>query len=460
MTTPEKNNIFQDYLEGKVDRREFIKRALIIGMTASGLESFLAACGGGSSPSSGSSTTTVKYANWASAETATKKQIDQALQQFQTQYKAKVDNIAIPFDSMLTQLQTMTAGGNPPDVMELSGNWPYALGGGGALQALNSYIGSWRTDAFTNSFEVGTYKSQVYAVPFSISPHGFWYNKKVMQQNGLDPNKPPTTMDELNSMMAELRAKLPANVHPIGIDISKTEYALVGFWPWIWTFGGNPMQEDNQGNVTINWADDGTVKAFQWLQDMVKKNWTPPDQAIKAERQLMSTDEIVFKLDGPYLTGILQSDNPSVYKSVSDVNAHWGVTTTPVGPGQSGPVTCADIHNLGMSAQSNNKDLAWKLIQYLTSNKQVLTNYLVTEGIFPHKSDVTTGGAYANLFSDPISQAFIYKVIPTMRPPAYHPKYSQAATYIVTALQDIAGGANVKQRLGQLNNDVKTVFGS
>jgi maltose-binding protein MalE len=113
-----------------------------------------------------------------------------------------------------------------------------------------------------------------------------------------------------------------------------------------------------------------------------------------------------------------------------------------------------------MSAQSNNKDLAWKLIQYLTSNKQVLTNYLVTEGVFPHKSDVTTGGAYANLFSDPISQAFIYKVIPTMRPPAYHPKYSQAATYIVTALQDIAGGANVKQRLGQLNNDVKTVFGS
>ena len=79
MTTPQKNNIFQDYLEGKVDRREFIKRALIIGMTASGLESFLAACGGGSSPSSGSSTTTVKYANWASAETATKKQIDQAL---------------------------------------------------------------------------------------------------------------------------------------------------------------------------------------------------------------------------------------------------------------------------------------------------------------------------------------------------------------------------------------------
>ncbi len=458
MTTSENKNIFQDYLEGKVGRRDFMTRALMLGMTAGGLETLLAACGGQTSTSS--STTTVKYANWASAESATKTQIDNALAAFQTQYKAKVDNIAIPFDSMLTQLQTMSAGGNPPDVMELSGNWPYALGGGGALEPLNSYAGSWTSDAFTNSFEVGTYKGKIYAAPFSISPHGFWYNKELMQKYGLNPDKPPTTMDDLNSMMAELRAKMPANIHPIGIDISKTEYALVGFWPWIWTWGGNPMIEDSQGNVTINWTDAGTVKAFQWLQDMVKKNWTPPDQAIKAERQLMSTGEMVFKLDGPYLTGILQSDNPSVYKSVSDVTKVWGVTTTPVGPGQSAPVTCADIHNLGMSAHAANKQLAWNLISYLTSNKDVLTNYLVTEGVFPHKSQVASGGPYANLFSDPISQAFINNVIPTMRPPAYHPKYSQAATYIVTALQEIAGGANVPQRLQQLNNDVKTVFGS
>ncbi|HEY7419587.1 MAG TPA: extracellular solute-binding protein, partial [Ktedonobacteraceae bacterium] len=142
MTTPEKSNIFQEYLEGKVGRRDFITRALMLGMTAGGLESLLAACGGGSQSSGGK---TVKYANWASAESATKKQIVQALQEFETQYKVTVNNIAIPFDSMLTQLQTMTAGGNPPDVMELSGNWPYALGGGGSLQALNSYIGNWRS---------------------------------------------------------------------------------------------------------------------------------------------------------------------------------------------------------------------------------------------------------------------------------------------------------------------------
>jgi maltose-binding protein MalE len=111
-----------------------------------------------------------------------------------------------------------------------------------------------------------------------------------------------------------------------------------------------------------------------------------------------------------------------------------------------------------MSAQASNKDLAWKFIQYLTSNKKVLTNYLVTEGIFPHKSDVVTGGPYANLFSDPISQAFITKVIPTMRPPAYGPPYDTAANFVVTALQEIAGGTPVKPRLQQLTQEVKTVY--
>src|SRR5260370_21672037 len=115
-----------------------------------------------------------------------------------------------------------------------------------------------------------------------------------MPHAGFDTSKPLTSMVVLNSQMAILLAKLPADAYPIGIDVSKTEYALVGFWPWIWTFGGNPMVEDSQGNVTINWADDGTVAAFQWLQDFVTKRWTPPTQAIKPSHPLMANGKIAF----------------------------------------------------------------------------------------------------------------------------------------------------------------------
>jgi len=343
--------------------------------------------------------------------------------------------------------------------MELSGNWPYTLGGTGSLADLGPFVSpSWRKDAFPNSFEAGTYKGTLYAVPFSITPHGFWYSKRLMTSVGLNPARPPRTIDELNQAMAILRAALPPDSYPIGIDISKTDYALVGFWPWIWTFGGNPMVDDGKGNVTINWADNGTIAAFQWLQEAVRNRWTPPDQAIKAERDMMAYGKIAFKLDGPYLTGILGSTNPT-FGTVQKVNEVFGVTTTPLGPDVSKPVTCADIHNLGISALATNKELAWKLIDFLTTSHEVVTSFLIPEGgVLPHLSYNTTATLYAQNYSDTISQTFINSIIGTMRPPAYGPHFSPAAMAVVTALQEIAAGANVKQRLTRLTEEVKTIY--
>ena len=110
-----------------------------------------------------------------------------------------------------------------------------------------------------------------------------------------------------------------------------------------------------------------------------------------------------------------------------------------------------------MSAQAKDKDLAWKLIRFLTTNDQVITTFLIPQGgMLPIKSDNT--GKYAKYYDDPIDQAFINEVIPTMRPPAYGPRYSTAATFVVTALQEIAGGAAVKPRLQRLNEEVQTVY--
>jgi multiple sugar transport system substrate-binding protein len=424
-------------------------------MSLSSAQMMLSSCGDGASGIKSS----LNFANWASAETATRDNIDKALQGFEDSNNVQVNNIGMPFDQVLQQLTAMTKASIPPDVMELSGNWPYALGGSGALADLGPFVSqSWHRDAFPNSFESGTYKGTLYAVPFSITPHGFWYNKALMSIAGLDPNHPPRTIDELNQAMTLLRGKLPGDAYPIGIDISQTEYALVGFWPWIWTFGGQPMMEDNQGNVSINWADDGTVAAFQWLQNAVHNRWTPPDQAIKAERQMMALGKIVFKLDGPYLTGILGTDNPAL-GNVHKVNQAFGVTTTPMGPTISQPVTCADIHNLGMSALARDKQLAWKLIDFLTTSQEVITSFLIPEGgVLPHVSFNTSKTLFSRYYSDAISQSFINNVIRTMRPPAYGPHYSTAALAIVSALREIAAGANVRSRLVRLTSEVKSIY--
>lgn len=435
-------------------RRALLVRATAVGLSLGSVGMLLQSCS-----SSGTLESSLNFANWASAETATRANIDNALSAFETQNNVQVNNIGMPFDDVLSELTRLIQSHITVDVMELSGNVPYVLAGMGALADLAPFVSqNWYMDAFRNSFAAGTYKHTLYAVPFSITPHGFWYSKVLMSQAGLDPTRPPRTMEELNQAMTFLRAKLPGNVYPIALDTSETEYALIGFWPWIWTFGGEPMVANDDGTVSINWADDGTVAAFQWLQDAVRKKWTPPDLAIKAERTLMAEGQVVFKIDGPYLTGILGSVNPD-FRTVAQVNQTFAVTTTPLGPGTDQPVTCADIHNLGIGSSSNNKALAWKLIDFLTTSPAVIKTFLIPEGgMLPRRSYNIEPQLYGNYYSDPISQAFINQVIPTMRPPAFGPNYSKAAQVVVTALHEIANGAAVKPRLSQLTDEVKSIY--
>ncbi len=78
--------------------------------------------------------------------------------------------------------------------------------------------------------------------------------------------------------------------------------------------------------------------------------------------------------------------------------------------------------------------------------------------MLPRRSYDLDPQLYGNYYSDPISQAFIKQVIPTMRPPAYGPNYSKAAQAVVTALRDIADGAAVKPRLLRLTDQVKSIY--
>lgn len=438
----------------KIHRRKLLGKALAMGLAIGAADSLFAACSGNMPGES-----TLNFANWASAEIATRDNIDKALPAFEKQNTVQVNNIAMPFDEVLSQITELIHAGITLDVMELSGNLPYALAGMGALASLDSFVPQdWYTDAFPNSFAAGRYNNVLYAVPFSITPHGFWYNKALLASAGLDATRPPQTMDELNEILHVLRAKLPATCYPLALDTSATEYALIGFWPWIWTFGGNPMIDQGDGGVAINWADEGTVAAFQWLQNAVRAKWTPAHLAIKAERSLMAEGNVVFKLDGPYLTGILGSLNPA-FSTVEQVNATFAVTTTPRGTGMVSPVTCADIHNLSIASSSSHKDLAWKLISFLTTSPDVIKNFLIPEGgMLPRRSYNIDESLYGLAYADPISRAFINKVIPTMRPPTFGPRYSTAALAVVTALQEVANGAAVKPRLTRLTDEVKSIY--
>lgn len=367
---------------------------------------------------------TLTFANWVSAEEATAEGIEKVIAAFEEEHpNVKIENMPIPFDQMRQQLLTMTSGGNPPDIAMLNGPWSQELGAQGALMDLSSLASDqYLEDNWEGGLEAGEYEGALYAVPFSLTPHAFWYNKKLMEEAGLDPNNPPKTLEELDAAMEQIKKELGSEgIYPIGIDTTLIDYALVQFWPWFYAHGAEPLY-----NNEVNFNSNEVKNSLEWLRQVVEEEYTPVGQQIKELRELTAKDKMVFRIDGPYLKGIIESLNPDY--SGEAFYENFGVTTIPVGVNDESK-TLADIHQLGISAGSEHQELAWEFVEFLVASEVSTDEYQIPSGVIPALKSTQSE------ISDPITEAYYNEIFDTMVGGPYGPEYGQAQQVIIEAMQ-------------------------
>jgi multiple sugar transport system substrate-binding protein len=85
-------------------------------------------------------------------------------------------------------------------------------------------------DFFPTVWEAGIYNGHRYGIPLDVHPFGFFYNKDVMEQGGLDPNNPPQTRDEFMGALEQLKGNgiqgLLGSHPPCRIDVDLRDDAL------------------------------------------------------------------------------------------------------------------------------------------------------------------------------------------------------------------------------------------
>ena len=132
-------------IQARLSRRDVLKRALVAGLSLTSASSLLQGCD--------TNTNAIKssrnFGNWASAETATRANIDQALLAFEKQNNVQVNNIGMPFDEVLAQITALIRANITLYVMELSGNVPYVLAG---MNALAPLINMWHESGIRMHF--------------------------------------------------------------------------------------------------------------------------------------------------------------------------------------------------------------------------------------------------------------------------------------------------------------------
>lgn len=371
---------------------------------------------------------TIRFINWASAEAATRPTITKVINAFEAQHPGvKIQSISVPFDQMYQQLVTEASAGNLADVQQLSGPWTQELAGASALTDLAPLAGqAYLNNNWPGGLDAGKWKGKIYSVPYILTPHALWYNKKLMAQAGL--HAPPRTLSALNYDLAVLKQKLGSKgIYPIGVDTTKIDYALVQFFPYFYMFNARPLYGGKP-----NFNTPQVRNALTWLRTIVKKGYTPVGQQIKDERDLMAKNKIVLKLDGPYFVGILESLNPAL--TPSNFYNTFGVTTVPIGNNGKSQ-TLADIHQLGISAKSPNKQMDWQFIKFLTSSQVSVNAYMLPLGGVP---PLRTTEHQGNVMKLPVNRIYVNQILKTMVGGPYNPKYGQQLQIVIQAMQQAA----------------------
>lgn len=396
----------------------------------------LAACSGNNAEQNASETPKeevieLKFVNWATAEEATKPRITKVIEAFEAENpNIKIKNITIPFSEIQSQLTIMVTGGNAPDIAQVPSDVGISLAAMGALASVDEILSQeFLSDVSSSYYETGLYEGKHYLVPWGGGLNGFWYNKKIMEQAGLDPNNPPKTMEELETAMAAVK-KVP-DVVPLQFDTTARAFTTGFQWPFMLSFGVEPFSRDSvQVNEMTTYAE--------WLRDLVEKGYTLPGKKLGEFRPLGAQNRLAFAFDAPFLKGTIQSFDAAITDEV--FYDTWGVTALPAGvDGKSYTVGGSD-HYTAVFEASEHKEEAAKFLEFLANSDVALGDYVIPMGFLP-VADSALDRFSAEL-DNPITKAFIEEVVPTAVAQPFGATYTNAATVLATSMQEVITTSN------------------
>ncbi|HVL38313.1 MAG TPA: extracellular solute-binding protein, partial [Fimbriimonadaceae bacterium] len=159
--------------------------------------------------------------------------------------RAVVDDFNKSQDRIFVELLTVSnlgdkvllsvAGGIPPDVAGLWGFNTAQYADSQALEPLDDYCRQYGIEAedYVPVFwNMGFYKGRVYALPSTPASTALHYNLELFSKAGLDPQRPPKTIEELDAMADKLVVKdAQGRIRQSGFMPSEP-----GWWNWGWSY--------------------------------------------------------------------------------------------------------------------------------------------------------------------------------------------------------------------------------
>jgi len=194
------------------------------------------------------------------------------------------------------RLLIATAGGDPPDV---AGLFDYVLSQFAeqdALLPLDALVAEAGVDL--SSFkpiwlDICRYDGRLYALPSTPYTILLFYNRALFREAGLDPDRPPQTLAELNEYAKRLtKVDSKGKITQLGFTVSPS---MLGWWHWVWPFFFGARMLDGDG---CRLDEPAAVAALEWIDEY--------REAVGEQACLdFEAVSVIESADNPFLSGRL-----------------------------------------------------------------------------------------------------------------------------------------------------------
>lgn len=262
-----------------------------------------------------------------------------SMQKIVDDFNRSQDRIFVRYLSMAgidEKSQIAIAGNSPPDITGLwSANVPGFADAGAILPLDDLGPHSLRPDIYADGMRpVTMHRGRMYAAVNTGGTIALYYNRAIFKEVGLDPDRPPRTISEMNDYCKRLARSDGGKLVRAGFHPREP-----GWWPQLWGyyFGGN-LYDDKTNTATFD--DAGNIASMEWIQSFVNEyglqrlnelrssfgNYDAPLNAFVA-------GSIAMVAQGPWLGNIINLYKPDLDYAVAPmpVADHLYDPSSPIG---------------------------------------------------------------------------------------------------------------------------------
>jgi ABC-type glycerol-3-phosphate transport system substrate-binding protein len=252
-------------------------------------------------------------------------------------------------------VQWLNARAQDPDVLQLDIIWTAEFAGAGWIRALDQYSPD-AADFFPAAIASNRWRGALYALPWFVDVGLLYWRTDLI-------SAPPQSLDALRD--AALRSIAEGETRwGLAWQGARYEGLVTVFVEHLGAFGGGIL--DPAGEVIV--AEPAAVRALTFMRDSIDNGLVPASSLTWQEEQVrfaFQNGQTAFMRNWPYAWALLRDP------AQSRVAGRVGVAPFPGAAG--GRATAAlGGAQLAVNAFSDQPELAWELVEFLTAPEQML----------------------------------------------------------------------------------------